>query len=127
MATKRQRSVLIVAGPGALRSGLEALVTTIPQIEIAGETEDISLVRRMIIEHHPDLVLLDTNLPDGEAWVVLRQIKSEWPETQCVALAEDVEKQQQAADVGADATLIKGFPATKLIATLENLLSHGGT
>jgi len=42
----------------------------------------------------------------------------------CIALADDVHQQQEAEAAGADVVLLKGFPAARLIATIEGLLSQ---
>jgi DNA-binding NarL/FixJ family response regulator len=115
---------LVVTGPGSLQNGLLAMLTTIPQIQAVLVAEEASRALRMIADHRPALVLLDTMLPGNEAGAVLREIKARWPSTHCIILADDVQQQQEAKAAGADAVLIKGFSATKLIATIEGLLSQ---
>jgi DNA-binding NarL/FixJ family response regulator len=113
---------LIVTGPGSLQNGLLALMTAMPQIEVVGEAEDASSALQMVVEHRPDLVLLDMDLPGTEPWALLRQIKNDWPATRCIALAEDVQHQQDSEAAGADVALVKGFPPAQLIATIKRLL-----
>jgi DNA-binding NarL/FixJ family response regulator len=76
----------------------------------------------MMREHQPDLMLLDTNLPDSEEWQVLEQIKTLWPKIHCIVLADDVRQQQEATALGADIILLKGFPPAKLAETIEALI-----
>jgi DNA-binding NarL/FixJ family response regulator len=114
---------LIVAKPGPLRNSLQALMTTMPQIEILAETGDPSALLRMGAEIQPHIVLLDASLPEDQVCAALRQIKNEWSQTRSIALVEDSQQQQKVRAAGADVALLKGHPAAKLIATIEGLLS----
>ena len=121
---------LIVARPGPLRNSLQALMTTMPQIEILAETSDPSALLRMGAEIQPDIVLLDADLPQEQVCAALRQIKEEWSQTRSIVLVEDSQQQQELQAAGADVALLKGHPAAKLVATIEGLLSQeekGGT
>ena len=120
---QRVTLALIVARPGPLRDSLQALINTIPQIEILAETADPSALLRMGANIQPDVVLLDADLPGEQVWSALRQIKAEWSQTRSIVLVEGSQQQQEAQAAGADVVLIKGYPAARLIATIEELLS----
>lgn len=120
--TKSQTRALIVTQRGSLKNGLQALVTSIPQVDVIGQVGDSSLALEMVREHHPDLVLLDTNLPNEEEWQVLRQVKILRPEIRCIVLADDVRQLREAKTLGADIVLLKGFPPAKLAEIIERLL-----
>jgi DNA-binding NarL/FixJ family response regulator len=122
---KQVTLALIVARPGPLRNSLQALMTTMPQIEILAETSDPSALLRMGTGIQPDVVLLDASLPEEQVWPALRQIKEEWSQTRSIVLVEDSQQQQRGQAAGADVALLKGYPAAKLIATIEGLLSPG--
>jgi DNA-binding NarL/FixJ family response regulator len=117
---------LIVTDLGSLHNGLLALMTTMPQIEVVGEASSASAALQMVAQHRPDLVLMDTDLPGSESCALLKQIKSDWPATRCIALANDVPQQQAAEARGADIALIKGFPPAQLITAVDRLLRETG-
>lgn len=121
--TKNQTRALIVTHRGSLQNGLQALVTSIPQVDIIGQVDDGSQALAIIQELHPDLVLLDTNLPGNEEWQVLEQMKTLRPETRCIVLADDVRQQQEATQRKADVVLLKGFPPAKLAETIETIVA----
>ena len=121
--SKRVTLALVVARPGPLRNSLLALMTTMPQIEILAETTDPSALRRMGAGMQPDVVLLDASLPEDQVWAALGRIKAEWSQTRSIVLVEDSQQQQKAQAAGADVVLFKGYPAAKLIAAIEGLLS----
>lgn len=115
-------SALIVARPGPLRDGLQALMNAIPQIEVVDEADGISSALNTNFEHYPALVLLDSGLVGGEIWMTIRRAKARWPQARCIVLADDVWEHQEAEAAGADAVLLKGFPAARLAATIVRLL-----
>jgi DNA-binding NarL/FixJ family response regulator len=115
-------SALIVAKPGPLRDGLRALMIAMPQIGAVDEVNDFSSALKMVFEHRPTLVLLDVGLISGDTWMTIRQAKARWPKARCILLADDVQQHQEAEAAGADAVLLKGFPAARLVATMVRLL-----
>jgi DNA-binding NarL/FixJ family response regulator len=115
-------SALIVAKPGPLRDSIQALMIAIPQIEAVRGTSDLSSALAMVFDRYPALVLLDSDLEGGEIRSAVRRVKAQWPQAQCVFLADDVQQQREGESAGADATLLKGLPATQLIAVIVGLL-----
>lgn len=115
---------LIVAKPGPLRDSLQSFLLTLPQIETASLADDAPSALRAVTEHSPALVLVDANLPEGEALVALRQIKAESSQSRILVLADDIQQQQDAAAAGADAVFVIGFPAASLLESIERLLSE---
>ena len=120
---KQVTLALIVARPGPLRNSLQALMTTMPQIEILAETSDPSALLRMGAEIQPHLVLMDADLPEEQVCAALRQINKGWSQTRSIVLVKDSRQQKAVQAAGADVALLKGYPAAKLIAAIEGLLS----
>jgi len=114
-------STLVAARPGRVRDGLQALLAAIPQIEMIGQADDGASALKSVVEHRPALVLLDTNLPGNEAWVVLRQIKAQWPQARCLIMSDSGQQRRAAKAAGADGMLLKGFLAAELVATIKEL------
>lgn len=115
-------SALIIAKPGPLRDGVQALMTAMPQIATVYETSDLSSALVMVFDRRPALVVLDSGLGKGEIRPAVRRVKARWPQARCVFLADDVEQQQEGQSADADAALIKGLPATRLITVVLGLL-----
>jgi DNA-binding NarL/FixJ family response regulator len=111
---------LIVATPSSLQNALMALMTTIPQINAVMVAEETDLAIRMVKDHHPALIVLDVDFP--ESLTLLNQIKTQLPLARCILLVNSFEQKEDV--IGADAVLIKGFPGTKFIRTVEELLAQ---
>jgi DNA-binding NarL/FixJ family response regulator len=124
--TDRNASILIAARPCRMRDSLRFLLKTVPGIEIVGQADDSASALRMVTEHHPMLVLLDTNLPGEGVSTVVRQIKANGSQSRCLVLAGDAWQQREARDAGADVALLKGFPAARLVEAVGELLAGKG-
>jgi len=118
--------VLIVAKPGRVRDGLQALLTAIPEIGSVEQTDDTASALKTIRKQRPDLVLLDFSLASDELNTILKRINATSPQARCLVLANDTQEQRVAQDSGADGILIKGFTAEKLIETVKELLPAQG-
>ena len=120
----QRSSALIAAKPGWLQDGLQAIVRAVPQIEGVDRADDGPSALRMIAEHPPALILLDVDLSGDGIQAVLRQIKTGWPQIQCIVLVNNSQQGQIISADGADAVLVKGFSVTALTETVAKLLSR---
>lgn len=120
---KQTKLALIVAKPGNLWDGVQSLLRTLPEIEIIAEIRCPSVLFKMGSEMQPDLILLDASLFDENICKAITKISGEWSHTQCVVLVEDSQHHQAVYDAGADLVVPQGFPASKLVAAIEELLS----
>jgi DNA-binding NarL/FixJ family response regulator len=93
-----------------------------PQIDTVEWAYDLSSALDMTSEHCPAVVFLDAGTAGSEISLALRCAKARWPQAQCMLLANDVQQQREAENANADAALLKGFPAAKLVATIAGLL-----
>ena len=119
-------SLLLVARPGRMLDGLQALLRTIPEIEIAGQADCESQALALIAQLHPALVLLDSSLVFREQLPAIIQIKDGYPHIGCIVLVENVQQQSAAREAGADIVLIKGFSIEMLRAAIHQVLMKSG-
>jgi len=105
-----------------MREGLQALLRTIPEIEIVGKADYESQAFALISQQQPDLVLLDSSLTLQEMLPTIIQIKGGYPRTRCIVLVENMQQQDAAKEAGADAALITGFSAEVLHTTIDQVL-----
>ena len=118
----RPTLALIAIRPGSLQDSLVALMTTMHQVNSVLIAEDAVSALRTAAQHRPALFVLEMDLGMEETRIVLREVKSRWPLTRCLALADCVEQKEEAESAGADVVLIKGFTAAKFTKTIEGLL-----
>ncbi len=85
MGAKERISVLLVDDHQMFREGLRELLSRWPDIEVvaeAGTAEEA--VRQM--SAHPDVVVLDIRLPDGDGTVTCKRLLEEHPDTHVIML-----------------------------------------
>jgi DNA-binding NarL/FixJ family response regulator len=116
-------TALVVAPPGRLRDGWQALLLATDPISDVRQTDGASSALEVVESRAPELVLLDADALGETAWVLLNQIKVKAPQCRCIALICSARQRPRALASGADAVLIKGFPAARLSAAVERLLS----
>jgi DNA-binding NarL/FixJ family response regulator len=116
-------AVLILAKQGPLRDSLRSLLAAAPWIEAVHLSEDVLSAARMITLYRPALVLVADDLPADGVSMVLRWIKVEGSCGRSLVLAEDSQRRQEALTLGADAALLKGFPAAGLFKIVETLVT----
>ncbi len=82
---------------------------------------------RLTMEHQPDLVLLDVNLPDIDGFEVCRRLKAD-PGTACIPVLHisasylDNHSRARGLNIGADGYLTEPVEPTVLNATVKSLL-----
>jgi CheY-like chemotaxis protein len=77
----------------------------------------------MLAQYKPSLILLDVDLPDEGAWILLEELQRTRPQIPCLFLVNSIEQQQRARLAGAKAVLLKGFEAMELVAMIEKVTS----
>ena len=87
------RTVVIVDDHAMFRSGVRSELTG--RVRVVAEAEDVDTAVAAVLQHRPEVVLLDVHLPGGGGVEVMRRAASRCPETRFLALsvsdaAEDV-------------------------------------
>lgn len=114
---------LVIAQPGPLRNSLMTLLSTLSKIEIVAEANDFSMLNRISEDWQPDLIVLEACVQENGLPQAIQQINRIWSETRAIALVDTNDQHQKAEAAGADAVLMKGFRADRLVEIIEELLS----
>lgn len=115
------RLALIVAGPGWLRDSLRAMLVSFSDVAIL-EADDTAMAELLLHEHHPHLLILDGDLPNGHTMRLVVSAQLTRPRTRCTVLVNDVRQQTAAIQAGADHAPFKGEPPPRFFAQVEQLL-----
>ena len=78
--------VVIADDHAVVRRGLRQVLDAEDGLEVVAEASDLDSARRYIRGHHPDVLVLDLNLPEGLSLPAIPEIRSEHPGTQIVVL-----------------------------------------
>ncbi len=93
--------IVIVDDHAIVRRGLRQLLDGEDGFEVVAEAEDVESARRYLRGHHPDVLVLDLNMP-GEASIdAIPGLRSEFPATQIVVLTMQNEPAYARSALGA--------------------------
>lgn len=103
------------------RDGLRALLSSLPDVEVVGEAstgeEAVTLAQHL----HPDVVVMDLNMPDVSGIEATRRIIEDDPHANVLMLTmfEDDDSVFAAMRAGARGYLVKGSNQTEIIRAIE--------
>lgn len=126
LVADRQR-VLIAEDHPVYRDGLRALLDASPGVELVGEAGDGDEAVRMTCDLHPDVVLMDLQMPGRNGIDATRAIGSQAPRSAVLILTmfEDDESVFNAMRAGARGYLLKDASGEELLRAIDTL-AHGG-
>ena len=106
--SKSIRLVLVDDHP-IVRSGIRTLIEKAEGFEVVGEASQGAEVPALVAATHPDVLLLDMELPDVDGTQVARQIRQSDPEVKILALSahDDPVYIHDLLETGASGYLIK--------------------
>ncbi len=119
----RKISVLIVDDHPLFRDGLQRTIELEHDLEVVGQCQDGEEALQTARELHPNVVLLDINLPSMNGLQVARQLKAERADTTVVVLTayHDVQQVLHAMRAGASAYCAKDIMPDDLIAIIRDV------
>jgi two-component system response regulator NreC len=78
--------IVLVDDHVVVRSALRMLLEAEPEFEVVSEAGDAEEAARKVRGHHPQVLVLDINMPGGSGLAAVPRIREESPETQIVVL-----------------------------------------
>jgi len=108
--------VMLVDDHPMVRRGLTAFLKVFPDLEMVGEAANGREAVDSCERFRPDVILMDLMMPEMDGASATRQIRSNRPEIQIIALTSFQEKDlvQEALQAGAISYLLKGVSAQEL-------------
>ena len=124
--TKQAMRVLIADDRARSRDGLRALLATCPEVEVVAEAVDGKHVIDLAELYRPDVIVTDVRMPRINGLAATRVIKERWPEIRVVVLTLYGAHRADAIAAGADAYVIKGCSADKLLEAIRGWRNDRG-
>ena len=120
-------SLVIYEDNARLRESLELLLGTDTGFKIVGAFSDCTLVSTQMEALHPELVIMDIDMPGMSGIEGVRRIKTAFPDIKVVmyTVFDDDNRIFDCICNGADGYLLKNTSPLKLIQALEDLIAGG--
>lgn len=115
-------STVIVSQPGVLREALAALLASYSNIAITGCVSGALLALNLIRQQPPQLLVIDSTLPEDEAIALVQQVKQAWPTVACLVLSITSRTRQEFLNAGADEILPRFSSTEEMEQALRRLL-----
>lgn len=115
--------VLVADDHPIVRSGIVALLTGEPDIEVVGEAHDGTEAVRLALETEPDIVLMDLRMPGLDGDEATAAIQAAKPAIRVVILTtyESDASILTAIEAGASGYLLKAAPQDEILAGLRSV------
>ncbi|MCA9970320.1 MAG: response regulator transcription factor [Anaerolineales bacterium] len=109
--------VVIVDDHPVFRQGLRDVLETDDHISVVGEAADGEIAVELVQDVHPDVILMDINLPTVNGLQVTKKIKSQSPHTKVIMITgyDDAEQVFHALNAGASAYCAKDITPESLV------------
>lgn len=114
--------VLLVDDQTLFRKAIAAYLSSYPEIKIVGEAEDGLQAVEKAEQLHPDLILMDINMPGCDGLEATRKIKAILPDIKIVMLtiSDDDEDLFEAIKSGAQGYLLKNMRPEELLEYMQD-------
>ena len=113
--------VVVCDDQEVVREGLRAIVGTAPGLEVVGVAGDGAEVVELVARTHPDVVLMDLNMPGVTGVQATRVLREKFPAVKVLVLTtyDADEWVFDAIRAGASGYLLKDAPRADLIGAIE--------
>ncbi len=116
-------SVFLLDDHELVRRGLREFLEEEGDLEVVGEAGTAAEAMDVVAGTHPDVAIIDVRLPDGNGIEVCREVRSRFPETQCLILTSYADEQAlfEAIVAGAAGYVLKETKTSELVRDIRRL------
>lgn len=116
-------NVFLVDDHPTTREGLRAAIVAQPDLRVAGEAATWKSARQLAEDLRPDVMVLDLNLPDGNGWTLLEELKSAraLPPTLVLSVCDEQIYARRLLRAGATGYLMKDEPMETILRAIRDV------
>jgi len=127
MEEPRKINVLLADDHNIVREGFAALLSQESDLSVVGQASDGSQTVDLIRDLHPDVAIVDLNMPKLHGVEVIRRTRKFDPQVRLAVLSinRDQKVVAEALRIGANAYLLKDGPSRHLIDAIHIMMEGG--
>jgi len=108
-----------------VRVALRTLLDDIPELAVVAEADSVGSGRRALVDHRPDLLVLDMHLPDGDGLLLCKEAVAESIPTVILTAFTGDELITSAMKAGASGYLLKQDEPSEIITGIRTVADGG--
>ena len=114
-------NIVLVDDHEIVRLGLKSLLSRYPEFKVVAEAGSAKEAVERVLEHKPDVVIMDIRMPGRSGIEATREIMQQRPETKIIMLTSYVEDEMlfEAISAGATGYVLKQIGSGDLVRALE--------
>jgi DNA-binding NarL/FixJ family response regulator len=114
-------SILIADDHPVFRAGLRQVIEMTAGLKVVAEAEDGTMALERVREHHPDVVVLDVDMPGMDGFEVTRALRHENLQVEVVFLTmhKDEDMFNEAMNIGVKSYVVKDSAVTDIVASIR--------
>ena len=124
--TKKKLRVLIADDVQETRRNTRLMLATIDDVEVVAIAANGLQAVQLAEEHHPDILLLDINMPEMDGLSAYRKIAQAHPDIGCIIISaeKDTTTLRTAMSIGVQEYLIKPYTIDELETAIARVYPH---
>jgi YesN/AraC family two-component response regulator len=125
-APRKKLRVLIADDIQETRRNTRLMLATLDDVEVAAIAANGLQAVQLAEEQHPDIVLLDINMPEMDGLSAYKEISQIYPDVGCIIISaeKDTTTLRTAMSIGVQEYLIKPFTIEELETAIERVYRH---
>ncbi len=118
-------TILIVDSHAAVRSGLRALIETVPEMMVIGDTHDVETAVFLAQNFHPDIIILDMMSENQNGIDILRTVRRASYESKILILTDNNNSDEilNAVQAGARGYLLKDPLSADIASAIHDIMA----
>jgi len=119
--------ILLADDHAVLRAGLKALLNAEDDMDVVGEAGDGQACVQIAAQTHPNVILLDLNMPRCNGLEALTQLRRKTPDSHVLILTmhDDAQYLRQALAAGSAGYILKQAADTELLSAIRTVYNGG--
>jgi DNA-binding NarL/FixJ family response regulator len=121
-------SVVLVDDQVLFREGVAELLASDHTFRVVAQGANSAEALALVEKHHPDVILIDVEMPGPGASATISKLRQEHPDTRVVVLTMYTKPEliRELLDQGASAFLVKDITRLELIAAVRSVVTSQG-